>query len=97
LLWAEGFTDIRYVDITEAHVRRADAENSGLISAACCWGHREFARNHPVATKRVIRAILKVVDLCAKEPDRVARRMVDRGSTPRYDYARQTLSDVPYD
>jgi len=27
LLWAEGFTDIRYVDLTEAHIRRAGAAN----------------------------------------------------------------------
>ena len=26
-----------------------------------------------------------------------ARRLADRGFTPRYDYALQTLNDVPYD
>jgi hypothetical protein len=30
MLRAEGFTDIRYVDLTEAHMRRANAANSGL-------------------------------------------------------------------
>ena len=30
LLRAEGFTDIRYVDATEAHIRRADAAKSGF-------------------------------------------------------------------
>jgi hypothetical protein len=29
MLRAEGFTDIRYVDLTEAHMRRAYAANSG--------------------------------------------------------------------
>ncbi len=65
----------------------------------CCMllGHREYIRNHPVATKRALRAILKAADLCATQPERVARQLVDRGFTPRYDYALQTLGDVPYD
>jgi NitT/TauT family transport system substrate-binding protein len=54
-------------------------------------------RNCPVATKRVLRAILKAADLCATEPARVARQIVDAGFTPRYDYALQTFNEVPYD
>jgi NitT/TauT family transport system substrate-binding protein len=60
-------------------------------------GNREFVRRHPVATKRAMRAILKATDLCASEPARAARLLVDGGFTPSYDYALQTLKDVPYD
>ena len=28
----------------------------------------EFAREYPIATKRVLRAILKAVDLCVSDP-----------------------------
>jgi NitT/TauT family transport system substrate-binding protein len=65
----------------------------------CCMlgGNREFVRNYPVATKRVARAVLKATDLCASEPARAARRLVDGGFTPRYDYALQTLSENAYD
>jgi NitT/TauT family transport system substrate-binding protein len=65
----------------------------------CCLlgGNREFVRNYPVATKRVLRAILKAADLCASQPDRAARQLVDRGFTPRYDYAFRTLGELPYD
>jgi NitT/TauT family transport system substrate-binding protein len=65
----------------------------------CCmlYGNRNYVRNHPVATKRVIRAILKAADLCAGQPERAARMLVDRGFAPRYDYALQTLSEIPYD
>jgi NitT/TauT family transport system substrate-binding protein len=59
--------------------------------------HRDFVRRHPVATKRVLRAVLKAADLCVTEPARVARRIVDGGFTERYDYASQTLSEVPFD
>jgi NitT/TauT family transport system substrate-binding protein len=44
-----------------------------------------------------LRAILKATDLCAAEPTRVAQSLVDRGFTDRYDYALQTLGEVPYD
>jgi NitT/TauT family transport system substrate-binding protein len=59
-------------------------------------GNREFIRRNPVATKRVLRALLKATDLCASEPERVAKRMVDAGFTQRYDYALQALKEIPY-
>ncbi len=64
----------------------------------CCMlaGNPGFIEKHPIATKRVLRAILKVTDLCVAEPERVARRLVDGGFTPRYDDALQTLTEVPY-
>jgi NitT/TauT family transport system substrate-binding protein len=65
----------------------------------CCMlaSNRDYVRNHPVATKRVLRAILKAADLCASEPAVVARRIVNGGFTSQYDYASQTLSEIPYD
>jgi NitT/TauT family transport system substrate-binding protein len=65
----------------------------------CCMvaGNTDFVREHPVATKRVLRAVLKAADFCAAYPERAAQRLVDGGFTPRYDYALQTLTDLPYD
>jgi NitT/TauT family transport system substrate-binding protein len=64
----------------------------------CCLlaAHRDYVRKHPIATKRVIRAIAKAADLCATEPTRVAKHIVDGGFTARYDYALQTLNEIPY-
>jgi NitT/TauT family transport system substrate-binding protein len=64
----------------------------------CCvaTANLEFVRRHPVATKRALRAILMANSICALEPERVARRLVDSGFTKRYDYALQTLKDIPY-
>ena len=64
----------------------------------CCVlaASSKYVRDHPVATKRVMRAIIKAADLCASEPTRVAQHIVDGGFTPRYDYALQTLKEVPY-
>jgi NitT/TauT family transport system substrate-binding protein len=65
----------------------------------CCMlaGNPDFVRKHPVATKRVLRAILKAADLCATDPVAAAQRLVDGRFTPRYDYALQTMRELPYD
>jgi NitT/TauT family transport system substrate-binding protein len=64
----------------------------------CCVlvGNREFVRAHPVATKRVLRSLLKASDICVAEPERAAQRLIDGGFTQRYDYALQTLTELPY-
>jgi len=64
----------------------------------CCMlaGNREFVRRYPVATKRVLRAILKATDLCATEPARAVQQLADRGLSARGDYALQTLSENGY-
>jgi NitT/TauT family transport system substrate-binding protein len=64
----------------------------------CCLlgGNRDYVRNYPVATKRVLRAILKAADLCADNPTSAAQRLVDSGFTQRYGYALQTLTENGY-
>jgi NitT/TauT family transport system substrate-binding protein len=65
----------------------------------CCFlaVHREFAQQYPVATKRALRAVLKATDLCASDPERAARTVVERGFTKEYDFAVQTFKELPYD
>jgi NitT/TauT family transport system substrate-binding protein len=65
----------------------------------CCMlgASDDYVRRHPVASKRVVRAILKAADLCASEPAAVARQLVGGAFTPNYDYAEQALREVPYD
>jgi NitT/TauT family transport system substrate-binding protein len=64
----------------------------------CCTlaARRDYVARNPVATKRVIRAMLKAADLCASEPERAARHLVDGGFVDNYKYALQTLNDNPY-
>jgi NitT/TauT family transport system substrate-binding protein len=64
----------------------------------CCMAivNSEFAQKNPVATKRTLRALLKATDICAREPERTARLMVDRGFTPNYDYALEAMQQIPY-
>jgi NitT/TauT family transport system substrate-binding protein len=62
----------------------------------CCMvlANRDFVRKHPVATKRALRAILKATDTCTREPERVARFLVDKGYTANYKYALQTMKEL---
>jgi NitT/TauT family transport system substrate-binding protein len=64
----------------------------------CCMvtGNREFVQKNPVATKRALRAILKAADLCAEQPERAARSLVDKGYAPQYDFALQLMKELPY-
>jgi NitT/TauT family transport system substrate-binding protein len=64
----------------------------------CCMvvGNTGYVRKYPVATKRVLRAILKATDLCSTEPMRAARRLVEGGFAKNYDYARQFLPEIQY-
>ncbi len=49
-----------------------------------------------MATRRALRAILKATDLCALEPERVARAVVEKGYAKNYDSVLQTMKEVPY-
>jgi NitT/TauT family transport system substrate-binding protein len=64
----------------------------------CCMliGNSDFVRRNPIATKRVVRAMMRATDICVAKPDWVAQQLVDRGFTPRYDYARQGLDEMSY-
>jgi NitT/TauT family transport system substrate-binding protein len=64
----------------------------------CCMlaVNAAYAEKYPVATKRVARAILKSADICANEPEMVARLLVSEGRTKQYDYALQSLRELPF-
>ena len=44
----------------------------------------------------MLRAYLKATDFCRDDPAAAARQIVDRGFTTSYEYALQTLQEVPY-
>jgi NitT/TauT family transport system substrate-binding protein len=64
----------------------------------CCMfvGRREFIEKYPIATKRALRAFLKAADVCAQDPRRAARLLVDRGFEPRQEVALEVLNELPY-
>jgi NitT/TauT family transport system substrate-binding protein len=62
----------------------------------CCMvaANKEFVRKHPVAARRALRAILKAIDACAREPERAARFLVNKGYANQYDYALQAMKEM---
>lgn len=65
----------------------------------CCMAaaNAEFIQRNPVATKRALRAILKAADLCAAQPERMAKSLVDGGRARNYEDTLQAIKDVRYD
>ncbi len=65
----------------------------------CCmmYGNRAWVRNHPIATKRFLRAIYKAADFCTAKPEIAAKELVNSGFVRRYDYALETIGEIPYD
>jgi NitT/TauT family transport system substrate-binding protein len=65
----------------------------------CCMmlGNVDFVASNPVATKRILRALLKAADLCVSNPQLAARLSVDEGMASSYENALQTLKDARYD
>jgi NitT/TauT family transport system substrate-binding protein len=80
------------------HVVVASAVDRPWSQYFCCMigANADFVRKHPIAAKRASRAILKATNVCATEPERAARLLVDREISKSYEYARQTMKDLPY-
>jgi NitT/TauT family transport system substrate-binding protein len=107
-LFTEGKVDAFMGFTPEPQELRAKQIGHVVVSTAldrpwsqyfCCLAaaNRAFVQRRPVATKRALRALLKAADVCANNPERVARFLVDKGYTDSYVSTLQTMQEVPYD
>ena len=64
----------------------------------CCMiaANSEFARKHPVATKRTVRAILKASEICASSPETAIKAFVALGFKMDLAYAQQAVRELPF-
>jgi NitT/TauT family transport system substrate-binding protein len=106
-LFAEGKLDAYLAfppEVQELHARKVGhvilktTDDPPWSQYFCCMlaANRDYAARYPLATKRVIRAVLKTANLCASQPEVVARQLVEGGFATRYDYALQTLTENPF-
>ena len=106
-LLAEGKVDATLGFPPEPQIMRARKIGVSLVNTAtdrpwsqyfCCMaiGNRDFVARNPIATKRALRALVKAADICAAEPERVARTLVDRGFYKDYELSVQSLRDIPF-
>jgi NitT/TauT family transport system substrate-binding protein len=80
------------------HVILTTAVDKPWSQYFCCMlaSTADYADRYPIATKRVLRAMLKAIDLCTTDPGTVAKAATDIGYASNYDYALQALSDARY-
>jgi NitT/TauT family transport system substrate-binding protein len=64
----------------------------------CCMPavNRAWARKHPIATKRVLRAVLKGGEICTNDPEAGVKAYLAKGYSPKAEYALQSLRELPY-
>ncbi len=66
----------------------------------CCMvtGQSDFIKNNPIATRRALRAILKAVDIVARDPELATRELLERKIVKESEqkYVLQTMKDIPY-
>jgi NitT/TauT family transport system substrate-binding protein len=66
----------------------------------CCLtlASTAFIEKHPIATKRVLRALVKAADYCAAEPDKALRIVLDKGHErpEKRDYLLTGYRQIPY-
>ena len=60
------------------------------------FSHPDFVQAHPIATKRALRALLKANQLCALEPERVAKIIDEPSFGYSYEHALNMFRDIPY-
>jgi NitT/TauT family transport system substrate-binding protein len=106
-LFVQGKIDAYLAFVPESQELRSHKAGHAIVDMGrdkpwvnyyCCMlvANPDFVRQSPVATKRVLRAILKAMDLCSAEPERAARQLIAGGFARYYDRALQLLTRVPY-
>jgi NitT/TauT family transport system substrate-binding protein len=106
-LFAEGKADAFVGFAQEPPELRAKKIGHMILSTAqdrpwsqyfCCMvvANPNFVHRYPIATKRVLRAILKGADLCAAEPQSAARFLADKLYEPRYPIGLEVMKNTIY-
>lgn len=66
----------------------------------CCvvTGQSSFMKKNPIATRRALRAILKAVDIVARDPVLATKILIDKKVRPEAEYASilRVLKEIPY-
>ena len=80
------------------HVIVNTAQDRPWSQYFCCVvaANRDFVQRNPVATKRVLRAILRAADICAAEPQRAARFLSDKLYEPRFQIGLAVMKSAVY-
>jgi NitT/TauT family transport system substrate-binding protein len=80
------------------HVIVDTAQDRPWSQYFCCMvaANRDFVQRHPIATKHVLRAILKATDICAADPQGAARFLSDKLYEPRFQIGLNVMQRLPF-
>jgi NitT/TauT family transport system substrate-binding protein len=94
--WAQQPEELRLKQV--GHVIIDTAQDRPWSQYFCCMvaANRDFAQRHPIATKHVLRAILKAADICAADPQSAARFLSDKLYEPRFQIGLSVMRRLPY-
>lgn len=64
----------------------------------CCLSavSTTYMKQHPIATKRALRAFMKAAEICVNEPERAAQIVVKAGVSDKYEYVLQAVREIGY-
>ena len=81
------------------HVLVSSSSDRPWSQYFCCMlgARSDYVRKHPVATKRVVRALLRAADICSSDPAGAARHLVERKITDDYAAALDTVRDIHFE
>jgi NitT/TauT family transport system substrate-binding protein len=107
VLFAEGKADSFFGFVPQPQELRAKKIGHVIVDTSqdrpwsqyfCCMvaANRNFAQRYPIATKRVLRAILIAADMCAAEPQRAARYLADKNYETRFGIGLEVLKSLSY-
>ncbi len=107
-MFANGETDAFLGFPPEPQMLRSRGHNRVILNTVldhpwsqyfCCviFANRTWVRDHPVTTKRFLRAMYKSAEFCTADPAKAAQRLVDGGYAERYEDALETIELIPYD
>ena len=107
VLFAEGKADAFFGFVPQPQELRAKKIGHVIVDTSkdrpwsqyyCCMfaANSNFAQRHPIATKRVLRAILIAADICAADPQRAARYLADKNYETRFGIGLDVLKSLSY-
>jgi NitT/TauT family transport system substrate-binding protein len=107
VLFAEGKADAFFGFAPQPQELRAKKIGHVIVDTSqdrpwsqyfCCMvaANRSFAQHYPIATKRVLRAILIAADMCAADPQRAARYLADHNYETRFGIGLEVLKGLSY-
>lgn len=95
--WAQEPAELRMKQV--GHMIVDIGQDRPWSSYFCCMfvANRDFVERNPIASKRALRALLKAADICAADPEGVARFLAAKLYETRYPIGLEVMNNTRFD